>query len=68
MATKVVWRGDREVLANMGVYGAKVMELARQTALYFAPQIEAQARQDAPWTDRSGLARSGLTGLAQDIS
>lgn len=68
MATKVVWRGDREVSRNMALYGEKVMELARQTALYFAPQIEATAKSEAKWVDRTGNARQGLSGLAQDIS
>lgn len=68
MPTKIVWSGERDVSRNMGIYGERVIEVARATAAYFAPQIEAAAKTDAPWTDRTGNARQGLTGLAQDIS
>ncbi|MCZ2077908.1 MAG: hypothetical protein LC130_23255 [Bryobacterales bacterium] len=64
MATKVVWRGDREVSRNMALYGEKVMDAAFAVGEYYAPQIEAEAKNSAPWQDRTGRARSGLTSQA----
>lgn len=34
----------------------------------FAAEIEAQAKADAIWTDRTGNARQGLEGFVQDFS
>lgn len=68
MATKVVWRGDRDVSRNMQVYGERVKALAMQVAQYFAPIIESEAKQNGSWVDRTGNARAGLHGLAVDLS
>jgi len=32
------------------------------------PQVEAWMKANAPWTDRTGAARSSLAGFAQDIA
>lgn len=35
-----------------------------ELGVFFAAKIEAHARRHAPWTDRTGNARSGLTARA----
>lgn len=62
------WRGVDEMQRHMDAYGRRVMEAVRQVALYFAPIVEAEAKNNAPWTDRTGHARQGLRGFVEDIS
>lgn len=38
----------------------KVDRAIALTAEYFTPRVEAYARTNAPWTDRTGNARNGL--------
>lgn len=54
------WDGDDEMLKRIQQYGDAVEGVAMEVAQYFAPQIEAAAKQDAAWTDRTGNARQGL--------
>lgn len=45
-------------------YGQRVQQAIFALAQWFAAKLEAYAKQQAPWTDRTGNARQGLTGLA----
>ena len=60
MSSSVKWVGDAKVRRNIGVYGATAKGVIREGLDYWAPQIETDAKTNAPWTDRSGNARSGL--------
>ena len=62
------WSGDKEMAAKMELYGQKVVEALHQIALYWSPVIETAAKQNAPWTDRTGNARQGLRGFVEDLS
>jgi hypothetical protein len=62
------WRGDADMLGRMLEYGQKVQEAVHQVAEYWAPVIETSAKQNAPWTDRTGNARQGLRGFVEDLS
>lgn len=68
MATRIEWRGINEIQRNLDVYRKKVHETCLAVAEYFAPIVEAEAKNNAPWVDRSGNARQGLTGFAEDVS
>ncbi len=68
MATTIEWSGDDGIIAGMLAYEKRVYEAIRRLAEYFAPVIETYAKDNAPWTDRTGNARQGLQGLTEDIS
>jgi hypothetical protein len=41
-------------------YGQRALAAAHAAAVYWGQGLQDQARQSAPWTDRTGNARSGL--------
>jgi hypothetical protein len=49
-------------------YDGSVRRALHAVAEYFAPIVESYAKDNAPWIDRTGNARQGLTGSVQDIS
>jgi hypothetical protein len=59
-------RGHRpnDLAADVADYGRRLLDAIRELAAFFAARIEAWARKNAAWTDRTGNARSGLTGRA----
>lgn len=65
---EIRWTGGPAMLANLQEYERRVKRALHDTAEYFAPIIESYAKDNAPWTDRTGNARQGLTGSVQDIS
>lgn len=66
MTFSVQWSGLDEMLANMAEHADNVTTAVRQIAEYFAPLLEAAAKQGAPWTDRSSNARQTLAGYVGD--
>jgi hypothetical protein len=68
MKGTVKWNGERAVVARMAVYEKKVLEAVRGVADYFAPILEAYAKDHAPWTDETGNARQGLHGFVQELA
>lgn len=56
------WRGLDMMLQRMDQYGDAVRDVPLQVAQEVTPQIEADAKRDAPWTDRTSNARQGLHG------
>lgn len=46
---------------NIERYGERVMQAVAQVGQYLERILEDDARVSAPWTDRTGNARSGLT-------
>lgn len=67
MASSIQWDAS-EVIRNLTVYRGKVHQACFKVAQYFEPIVESQAKINARWTDRTGQARLGLTGLAVDVS
>lgn len=63
-----MWRGVDQVLANMLTYEGRVRAVALAIADYLAPAMEAYAKDNASWTDRTGNARQGLQGFVEDVS
>jgi len=61
----LVWQTRPIVLAaNVKKYGEGVVKALHALADHFAAVLEAAAKANAPWTDRTAAARQGLTGLA----
>lgn len=59
------WSIPPSVLAgHVGDYGKRVLAAVHELAQVFAARIESYAKANAPWTDRTGNARQGLTGIA----
>lgn len=46
-------------------YGDRVLTAVAAVAQYVATQMQNQAKADAPWTDRTGNARTGLFGTSE---
>ncbi len=51
---------EKELIPNLRDYGNKAMVAVQAAATYWGQSIQDQARQDAPWEDRTGNARGGL--------
>jgi len=61
----LVWTTRPIVLANNAkAYGENVMKALHLLADHFAAVLESAAKSNAKWTDQTGAARQGLTGLA----
>ena len=63
VGARIVWRPSPEGLATRvqelgGLLRTRVAAWAARSAAH----LEAQAKTDAPWTDRTGAARNGLHG------
>jgi hypothetical protein len=64
-SAKLVWQiPPRSLAQKVRDYFRRLMNAVYDLATYFAAQIEAYAKQHAPWTDRTGNARQGLTARA----
>ncbi len=55
---------DAQLIPNLGDYGERVIQGLHLLADYFCAQMEAHMKATAPWTDRTGAARAGLTSFA----
>lgn len=60
---RVVWSGDLH--RNLALEPVRQRRAIIAAANYAAPQIEAFMKANAPWTDRTGNARSGLATRVQ---
>jgi len=62
------WDGLDAIQQRMDAYGRAVLAAVRNVATYWSPIVEAEAKANAPWTDRTGQARQGLRGFVEDLS
>lgn len=53
-------RPPRHMVREIDHYGQKILVAVQAVAAYVGQQMQDQARGAAPWTDRTGNARSGL--------
>ena len=60
------WTGRDEVRRRIEAYGKECVRIARQFALSWAPRLEAHAKQNAVWTDRTANARQSLHAYLGD--
>lgn len=57
----VVWVEPPEKLAvAIGKYGGRVLVAVQAVAEFVGTKMQNESRRNAPWTDRTGNARSGL--------
>lgn len=64
--TGIRWIRPPEALAKaIEQYGDRVLVAVQAVAGRIATQMEGDAKASAPWTDRTGNARSGLFGTAE---
>jgi hypothetical protein len=62
----LVWtRPPSELAKAVEQYGEKVLVAVAAVAQYVATEMQNAAKQNAPWTDRTGNARAGLFGTAE---
>jgi hypothetical protein len=66
--SKTVWRGDTEVKRRMMQYGRDVKGAVKSIAENYAARIEADAKKNAPWDDRTTNARQGLFSQVEQDS
>ena len=59
---RVQWSGVTEIVARMGVYQGDLQAELQDFGNRWAPVLEAYAKENRPWTDRTGNARQGLRG------
>lgn len=57
---QVIWTGIPEMQSGIRSWSEKVEQAVEQVLLYFAPVMETYAKNNAPWTDRTGNARQSL--------
>lgn len=59
----MVWVVHPSRMANaLDKYGDRAWDAIEALADFIAVKLQNEARQDAPWQDRTGNARSGLVG------
>jgi hypothetical protein len=67
--TKIKMRWDTsDIKRGLRTYQSKVEGQAQEIAEYYAPQMERDAKQNAPWADRTGNARQSLNARATPIT
>lgn len=57
---RVEWTGQEHVKRRMREYGVAVKQTTWRIAEYWAPVLESYAKENRPWTDRTGNARAML--------
>src|SRR3990167_10065108 len=61
VSTGAYWVTPPSVLKNnLGLYSKQLLAAVHAIAAYVGQKMQNEARQAAPWTDRTGNARSGL--------
>jgi hypothetical protein len=66
---RIDWGGtDEDLIIGLDRYEQQVYVAIREVAKYFAPVLEAYAKEKAPWTDRTGHARQRLHTIVNALS
>lgn len=64
----VKWTGDRQVIANIGLYGRTARQAVVQVAQYWGPVLEAEVKRQGKWTDRTGNMRQSVYYTIDELS
>lgn len=59
---------DAQLIPAVAAYGQRVRTAVRAVADYVAQKTQAEMRQNAPWQDRTGNARTGLFSVVEEAS
>lgn len=66
MSVGIVWETPPSVLADaIEAYAEKIVRAVALVGEMLAPEIEAWAKANASWTDRTGEARAKLAAISQ---
>jgi hypothetical protein len=69
MSGAIVWEYSLDDMAGkLDEYGVRIMVAIDALARYFANRMQNEMRINAPWTDRSGNARTGLFSFADSAA
>ncbi len=68
MTLHVRWEGVDTMQQRVVDYGEAVKLAVRRIAEYWAAVFEAYAKENAPWTDRTGNARQGLYATVVELA
>lgn len=60
--------GSDKVVANMQAWEQRLRASLKALGDQYGSQMEAHAKPNAPWTDRTGHARGGLFGEAKEFA
>ena len=60
MKVDVRWQGDEQLQVGLRQYNQRLLAGLFSIAQFYAPQMEAYAKQNREWTDRTSNARQGL--------
>lgn len=64
--SKVYWVKSPDIIAKgLGQYDAKLRTAVEALADYIAAKLQTEARENAPWEDRTGNARTGLFAITK---
>ncbi len=64
--TKVYWVRSPDIIAkNLGGYSDKMAVAVKALGDFIATKLQNEARENAPWEDRTGNARTGLFAIAE---
>jgi len=67
--TDLEWVIKPEKMAGaINAYGDKVLVATKSVAEYIAVKMQNEARQNAPWEDRTGNARGGLFAIVEEAA
>lgn len=62
----IVWqRPPSALIADVEAHGERVRRAVAAVGQMLAPKIEAWAKANGPWTDRTSQARQGLTAISE---
>lgn len=65
---RVYWvKSPVRIEDNLGGYSRKLQAAINALADFIAAKMQTEARENAPWEDRTGNARTGLFGVAKPI-
>lgn len=66
MASGIVWkRSPAALVQGLGQYEQRLIAALDALALYWTAPLEASAKANAPWTDRTGNARQTLFSVRE---
>lgn len=58
--------GSKDVIRNLNNYCDRLMAAVEALGKNYTARMESDAKQNAPWTDRTGNARQGLFGYTRN--
>lgn len=64
----VDWSGADEMMKRLTQLENRIQWAIKQVALFWGPKLEAYAKENRPWQDRTNAARSSLHYFIEELS